>query len=342
MNRVVKEKLEETRSHAFEKKVLEREKAKGKPNVDLFYQKTISEIDDVDLAAIRRDMKREGEDITIAEIEEIAKIVKVNDHMISVSVYKRKDTKKEANAVLFLHGGGFVGGDVATKGNQCKYLAQQSGAVVVSPEYRLAPEAPYPGAVEDVMGTLEWMIESAAELGIDKDKIAISGESAGGTLAANCCLRDKEGRIKLALYIYGAFDLAAAEETDYHWDYSLYEMVNDQEQKDYIMNRLFRFKELTTSVDALYVLDGTSIKDENVSPFYAKDLSHMPKTVMIEAEFDYYRICNEEYAKKLEKAGIDTEIIFYEGLDHGFFDRLGSLSQTADCIDEMAKRIKEL
>lgn len=342
MNRIIKEKLEETRPHAFEKKVFEREKAKGEPNVDLFYKETTSNIDDVDLAVIRRDMKREGEDITTDEIVETAKIIRVKNHMISVSIYKRKDTEEKAAAVLFLHGGGFVGGDVPTKGNQCKYLAQQSGAVVISPEYRLAPETPYPGAIDDVMGTLDWMVENAEELGIDADKIAISGESAGGTLAANCCLRDKEGRIKLALYIYGAFDLAAAEETDYHWDYSLYEMVDDREQKDYIMNRLFRFKELTTSVDAMYVLDGTSIKDENVSPFYAKDLSHMPKTVMIEAEFDFYRICNEEYAKKLEAAGIDTEIIFYEGLDHGFFDRLGSLPQTADCIDEMAKRVKEL
>lgn len=342
MKRMIKEKIEEMRPHAFEKKVLEREKAKGVPNVDLFYQKTTSEVEDINLAVIRRDMKRKGEDITTAEMEEIGKIVKVKDHMIPVSIYKRKDTKEKANAVLFLHGGGFIGGDVATKENQCKYLAEQSGAVVVSPEYRLAPETPYPGAIEDVMGTLEWMVEYAECLGIHKDKIAILGESAGGTLAANCCLRDQKGSIKLALYIYGAFDLAAAEETDYHWDYSLYDMVDDQEQKDYIMNRLFRFKELTTSVDALYVLDGTSIKDEGVSPFYAKDLSHMPKTVMIEAEFDYYRICNEEFAKRLEAAGVDTEIIFYEGLDHGFFDRLGSLPQTADCIDELAKRIKEM
>lgn len=342
MKQIIKKKLEETRPHAFEKKVLEREKAKGAPNVSLFYQKTTSEVDNIDLAAIRRDMKREGGDITTAEVEEIAKIIPVGNHMIQVSVYKRKDIKEKANAVLFLHGGGFVGGDVATKGNQCKYLAEQSGAVIISPEYRLAPETPYPGAIEDVMGTLEWIVENDGYLGINKDKIAISGESAGGTLAANCCLRDKKGRIKLALYVYGAFDLAAAEETDYHWDYSLYDMVDDQEQKDYIMNRLFRFKELTTSIDALYVLDGTSIKDKNVSPFYAEDLSRMPKTVMIEAEFDYYRICNEIYAKKLDEAGVDTEVIFYEGLDHGFFDRLGVLPQTADCIEEIAKRVREM
>ena len=63
---------------------------------------------------------------------------------------------------------------------------------------------------------------------------------------------------------------------------------------------------------------------------------------MIEAEFDYFKICNEEFVKKLEEQGKDVDVIYYEGLDNGFFDRLGSLQQTQDCIDEIAKYIKEM
>lgn len=260
--------------------------------------------------------------------------------MINIHIYRGKDTGKKKNAVLFIHGGAFFGGDVKTKGNQCRYLAEQADAVVISPEYRLAPETPFPGAVDDVMGTLDWITEHAEKLKIDEDKIAVMGESAGGTLAANCCLMDQKERIKLAVYIYGALDLTPAERTPYHWDYSLYDMYEGQ--KDYIMNRLFRFKELTDYMEDLYVQNGYSTMDGEVSPLYAEDLSKMPKTLMVEAEFDYFKICNDEFVKRLTEAGINTEVILYEGLDHGFFDRIGSLFQAEDCIREIAERVKRL
>ena len=331
----IKEKLEEKTPHAFEKKVLDREMAKGEPRVGMFYQKN-----QVPSALLRTEMKREGEDITTSEIQELSKIIKIKDHMINIHIYRGKDTGKKKNAVLFIHGGAFFGGDVKTKGNQCRYLAEQADAVVISPEYRLAPETPFPGAVDDVMGTLDWITEHAEKLKIDEDKIAVMGESAGGTLAANCCLMDQKERIKLAVYIYGALDLTPAERTPYHWDYSLYDMYEGQ--KDYIMNRLFRFKELTDYMEDLYVQNGYSTMDGEVSPLYAEDLSKMPKTLMVEAEFDYFKICNDEFVKRLTEAGINTEVILYEGLDHGFFDRIGSLFQAEDCIREIAERVKRL
>lgn len=334
-----KRKKEETMKHAFEKKVLEREKAKGAPKVEMFYMKKTASIQDINLAALRQEMNQEGNDITKEDIKEIFQVIKVGDHMINVCIYKKEDNRKK-RAVLFLHGGGFFGGSVKTKANQCKYLAEQADAIVISPEYRLSPECPYPGPIEDVMGTLDWMTEHAEKLKIYEDKIAIMGESAGGTLAANCCLRDTKQRIGLAIYIYGAMDLTPAERTPYHWDYSLYEM--NEEQKDYIMNRLFRFKELTEYIEDLYVQNGDSTKDGMVSPLYAKDLSGMPATLMIEAEFDYFKISNDEFVKRLDQAGKDVEVILYEGLDHGFFDRLGSLEQTEDCIREVADRIRNM
>ena len=149
MKKVIKKKLEETKQHAFEKKVLQREKAKGAPRVGEFYKENDILLEDIDLGQIRIDMKRESEDITTEEIIETTKIIALKDHMIEITIYERKDqkdSKEKRKLALFIHGGGFIGGDVRTKGNQCRYLAQQSGAVVVSPEYRLAPETPYPGA----------------------------------------------------------------------------------------------------------------------------------------------------------------------------------------------------
>lgn len=73
-----------------------------------------------------------------------------------------------------------------------------------------------------------------------------------------------------------------------------------------------------------------------------EDITNMPKTIMIEAEFDYYRLSNEVFVERLKQAGKDVEVILYEGLDHGFFDRLGRLPQTADCIEEISWRVKEM
>lgn len=343
MKKVIKKKLEETKQHAFEKKVLQREKAKGAPRVGKFYKENDILLEDIDLGQIRIDMKREGEDITNSEIVEITKIIPVKDHMIEITIYERKDQEgsdQKRNVMLFVHGGGFIGGDVKTKGNQCRYLAQQSGAVVISPEYRLAPETPYPGAEEDVLGTIDWLEENADRFNIDTDKMAIMGESAGGHLAVNACLKDKKQRMKLVVSVYGVMDMSVAEDTPYHWDYSLYQM--EEEQKDYIMNRLFRFKELNDSMNDLYLQNGESTLDGEISPLFSEHLGCLPKVLMIEAEFDYFKICNEEFVKKLEEQGKDVDVIYYEGLDHGFFDRLGSLPQAQDCIDEIAEYIKEM
>lgn len=343
MGRVIKEKIEEKRPCYFEKKVIEREMDKGAPRVDEFFKPNETVLEDIDLAQIRTDMKREGEDITTDEIVETTKIIPVTDHMIEITIYQRKDqsvSKEKRKVMLFIHGGGFIGGDVRTKGNQCRYLAQQSDAVVVSPEYRLAPETPYPGPEVDVLGTIDWLEENAERLNIDIDKMAVMGESAGGQLAINACLKDEKQRMKLAVSVYGVMDLSKAEDTPYHWDYSLYQMA--EEQKDYIMNRLFRFKELNDSMNDLYLQNGESTLDEEISPLFSKHIDRLPKVLMIEAEFDYFRICNQEFEKRLQEEGKDFDVIYYEGLDHGFFDRLGSLPQTQDCIDEIAKYIKAM
>ncbi len=343
MARVIKEKIEEKRPHYFEKKVIEREKAKGSPKVDEFFAKKEFVVEDIDLGQIRADMQRVGEDITTSEIVETTKIIPVEEHMIEITLYERKDqadSNEKRNVVFFIHGGGFVAGNVRSKGNQCRYLAEQSGAVVVSPEYRLAPETPYPGAEIDIAGTIQWVEDNAERLNIDVDKMAIMGESAGGNFAVNACLKDPDKKMKLVIPIYGALDLNKTEDTPYHWDYSLYEMA--EEQKDYIMNRLYRFKALDGSVKAMYLQHGESASDGEISPLFSEHLDRLPKVLMIEAEFDFCRICNEEFVKRLKEEGKEVDEIYYEGLDHGFFDRLGSLPQTKDCLDEIAKYVKAI
>lgn len=340
MKTIIKPKLEEQRAHAFDKKVMEREAAKGAPDPSVFYSNDTAPIEQIDIMQMREDMKNRGEDITKSDIQREAKLIFIHDHYINIYIYQCADRAENRAAVLFLHGGGFIGGEAGARENQCRYLAEQSGALIISCDYRLAPEQMFPAAVEDACGTLDWMIQKAQALGIDADKIVVAGDSAGANLAANCVFHDSENRIRLAVYIYGALDLTSAQDTFYKWDYTLYKM--EEEQKEYIMRRLYRFKHMSELIQKLYVPKGHPMDDPMISPIYADTFQGHPDTLMIEAEFDYFRICNDAYADKLEKAGSSVEVLFYEGMDHAFFDRIGMLEQAADCIREIAKRIIKL
>ena len=130
MKKVIKKKLEETKQHAFEKKVLQREKAKGAPRVGEFYKENDILLEDIDLGQIRIDMKREGEDITTEEIIETTKIIALKDHMIEITIYERKDqkdSKEKRKLALFIHGGGFIGGDaVILHSSQVRLLSRRN------------------------------------------------------------------------------------------------------------------------------------------------------------------------------------------------------------------------
>lgn len=144
-----------------------REKAKGKPRTDLFYQKNQTKIENLNLIQMRGEMKRPGKDITTEEILEIPRLVNVGDHKISIIIYRKKKMVSNAPALLFIHGGSFFGGDVETKRNQCRYLAEQSDAVVISPEYRLAPEALFPSQIQDIMAVLDYITDHAEEKDVE-------------------------------------------------------------------------------------------------------------------------------------------------------------------------------
>lgn len=108
------------------------------------------------------------------------------------------------------------------------------------------------------------------------------------------------------------------------------------------MTRLNRFRILNNTIHDLYAVNGEDVKDPSISPLYANDLSNLKKAVIIEAEFDYFRLSNDLFAEKLWDSGIPCEVIRYQGMDHGFYDRLGFCQQTKDCIMEMALQIRKL
>lgn len=338
MKRTIKEKWYETKEHALDLKVFEREVQRGEPDVEHFYDYDPVDMDHYDIMANRNGIGLPGVDYHSDKVEISAHAVKVDDHMVNVNVFQKKDLKKPAPVFYYLHGGNWMGSSVAWKFSQCTYLAEQSDIMVIAVDYRLCPENPYPAGLNDCSGVLDWIVERADDLGVDVNRITVGGDSAGGNLTAALCLKNPK-YIHRAIYIYAAFDLSLAKDTYYHWDYSMYPM--DPEQKEIIMHRINRFKRAMGVTSALYVQDGTPLTDPLVSPLFAKDLSHFPKCLFIQAEFDYFKICMDEFGKRLEEAGVEVEEVLYEGMDHGFFDRFGLMEQCQDSLDEMIRFMEE-
>ena len=222
--------------------------------------------------------------------------------------------------VVFFHGGGFVIGDLDTHDNQCRWVCREVGAVVVSVDYRLAPESPFPGPVEDCLAATRWAATHIAELGNDPGRLVVGGDSAGGNLAAvvSQIARDKAGPALAAqLLIYPAVDF----------------VEDTQAYPSRVENAEGYF---LTASDMLWFganyAGGTADKtDPRLSPLHG-ELAGLPPAVVVTAEFDPLRDEGEAYADALEKAGVRVLRHRFDGLIHGFFDLPGLSPACADAM----------
>jgi acetyl esterase len=223
---------------------------------------------------------------------------------IPVRIY-RPSGAETLPVVMWLHGGGWVIGSLDSHDQLCRLLCDESGAIVVSVEYRLAPEAKFPAAVDDAVAAWTWVNAHAHDLGGDPARVAVGGDSAGGNLAAVVSLvaRDEKlARPRLQLLVYPV--------TDYEFDSP--SMIDNA--KGYFLEadgmRWFFDHYARTPAD---------FADPRMSPMRAPDLAGLPPAVVITAEFDPLRDQGEAYGKRLQDAGVDTEIVRGIGVFHGFF-----------------------
>lgn len=321
--------------HIADPKVIEKVESSG--NYFLTYEDPV-EIFSTDLPSLRNEMGSANKDLCTSTIEEIPYLADLPGRMIPITFFRIPNGEKQ-KAVIFIHGGGFIGGSTNVLRNQCRFLAEQSRATVVSIDYRLAPENPFPNGLNDCKNMIQWLADHASDWNIFSDNFIISGESAGGNLAVACSLSDMGKYIALTIPIYGALDLSKVHQINY-WDYNKYTVI--PEHKKYITTRLNRFRRLGAVIQDMYIPKCEDIRNPSISPLYAKDYSNLSKVIVIEAEYDFFRLSNDLFAEKLLNARIPCEVIRYQGMDHGFYDRLGYCQQTKDCILEIAKQIQEL
>ena len=241
---------------------------------------------------------------------------------IPVRVYR--PGSEPAATLLYFHGGGWVLGSIVTAHGVCATLARRSGCVVVSVDYRLAPEHRYPAALEDAWAATLWVAEHAEEIGGRPGALAVGGDSAGGNLSAVVALRarDRDLPLALQLLVYPVCD--ADLETGSYRAYA----------EGYWLTKAG----MAWFWDQ-YLPEGDRFQPE-ASPLRAADLAGVASALVITAEFDPLRDEGEAYSRRLAEAGVLVTLSRYDGQIHGFFRLPAMIDRAWDALDEAAAGLR--
>lgn len=258
------------------------------------------DISDVVAARAQQDQMAEALDPALMARLEIEDR-RVGDTQVPVRVYRPK-AESELPALLWIHGGGFALGSIETTHVIAALLADLAGALVVSVGYRLAPEHPFPAGLDDCYGALRWLAGEAAELGVDRDRIAIGGPSAGGGLAAGLALRARDEGGPAICY-----QLLLIPELDDRLDTPSMKAFTDTPG----------WNRPNAVLSWQYYLNGAKEVSPYAAPARATDLSGLPPAYVTTAELDPLRDEGIRYALRMLQAGVPVELHQYAGTFHG-------------------------
>jgi acetyl esterase len=243
---------------------------------------------------------------------------------IPVRVYRPSD-ERDLPVLVWFHGGGWVVGSLASFDGMMRDLANAAGCGVVSVDYRLAPEHPFPAAVEDCWAVTTWVVEHGRELGFDPSRVAVGGDSAGGNLAAVVALMARDAGMPLVLQVM-TYPITDEEYDSPSWEEcgEGYLLLGDHMRWFYECYR-------RTEADAA---------DWRFSPLRADDLSGVCPAVLLTAEFDVLRDQGEAYARRLEEAGVPTHARRVDGIFHGFLSMGAVLPPAKEAFDEVVEQLR--
>jgi acetyl esterase len=251
--------------------------------------------------------------------------VSVQNGEIKVRVY-RPEGEGPFPIFVYFHGGGWVIGDLETADAPCREITNEAQCIVVSVDYRLAPEHKFPTAVEDGYAAVMWVWQMAKQLKGDATRIAIGGDSAGGNLAAVIAIlaRERKGPpIGWQILIYPV--------TSLRFDTQSY---RDNAEGYFLTRQSMEY------FSALYLRDEQDKESIYASPLLAEDVSALPPTLIITAEYDPLRDEGKLYADRLKESGVPVEYTCYYGMIHGFFGLSGVMEQGKTAIKQVAGYLK--
>jgi acetyl esterase len=240
---------------------------------------------------------------------------------VPVRLYRPVETTETSAALVYFHGGGWVIGNVDTHDGMTRAFARRAGVVVVSVDYRLAPEHPYPAAVEDAWASASWVLAHARDLGIDAGRVAVGGDSAGGTLAAVVARRGRDAGTPFAaqLLLYPVIS-SLADSASYELFATGYGLTAEG------MRWYWR----------QYISDRDGGEDPEISPLALAEAKGLPPAIVITAEADVLRDEGEAYAALLAESGVEIEQRRYPGMIHGFLRMPGVVDSAGTALDEVS------
>jgi len=238
----------------------------------------------------------------------------------------RPSSRDTLPALIFFHGGGWVVGDLDTHDVICRQIAAQGGMIVIAVDYRLAPEHPFPAAIDDAWAATRWVASHATDLRVDASRLAVGGDSAGGGLAAVVALlaRDAGGpALKQQVLIYPVTDLGVEERLP-------------DDAAGYMLTR-----DLMRWYAAQYAPTRESRIDWRASPLRVPSVERVPPTLLITAGIDPLRAEGEAYARRLEEAGVAVDSICLGGMVHGFLTMGGRIDTANRTVSIVAATLAQ-
>lgn len=253
--------------------------------------------------------------------------VDLGDRKVDIRIYTPKGDGPFP-VVLYIHGGGWVIADLDTYDSSPRALCNALQAVVISTDYRHAPESKFPSAHEDVFGVYQWVVKNGAKKNYDSKRVAIVGESAGGNMACAVSLMAKERGLPLPLHQVLVYPVADATNTDR----PSYQENADAKPLNKAMMIWFTKHTLANPDDA---------KNPHLSLLLAGDaLKGLPPTTIINAQIDPLRSDGEALAKALQAAGVPTKQKTYDGVTHEFFGMGAVVDKAREAVDFAATEIR--
>jgi acetyl esterase len=229
-----------------------------------------------------------------------------------------------SSLLLFFHGGGFMHGDIESHDAACRFLAERSGARLLAVDYRLGPEHPFPAAYDDAVAAHRWVAEHGADVGADPARVAVGGDSAGGTLAAVVAIEAARAGLPLALQllVYPATDA-----------------VRDTQSARLFAEGFYLTQAYMDLANESYIATGDP-RDPRISPLHAELPEGLAPAYVATAGFDPLRDEGEAYARRLAEAGVPVELRRFADQIHGFFNVVGVGRTSRSAVAEVAAKLK--
>ncbi|MGF6888685.1 acetyl esterase [Nocardia sp. GAS34] len=229
-------------------------------------------------------------------------------------------------ALIYIHGGGFVVGTLNGVDDVCRSLCVEADCVVISVEYRRAPEHVFPAAADDCLSTYEWVEREAISLGVDPSRIALAGDSAGGNLALSVCTALAAAHRPMPRSLVLAYPATSNTHAGPSWE-------------------AFEHAPILCKADALwfwsnYAASTEADLDPRAVPLLSSELHTLPPTLLVAAEVDVLRSDYEHFAAMALRAGAEVEVRQYDGVPHGFFTEVGVIDKAGHAVADAACHLR--